>query len=121
METLLLASLLACSDAQWIVEGVVNNNAGMSRIIQLEIITEIREAAPEDCNILMGDSRFPDESTSWRNGVLHPTPFSHMATVTYRGVKYDTDRTQKTITKIVPETYRGIKHAEIVKRSQWTL
>lgn len=64
MESLLLASLLACSDAQWIVEGVVNNGSGMSRQVQLEIITEIREAAPEDCNILMGDERYPDESTS---------------------------------------------------------
>jgi len=64
METLLLVSLLACSDAQWIVEGVIKNNAGMSHALQLEIITEIREATSEDCNILMGDSRFPDESTS---------------------------------------------------------
>ena len=121
METLLLVSLLTCSDAKWIVEGVVNNSSGMSQQVRLEIITEIREASPEDCNILMGDSRYPDESTSWRNGVINPTTFSHMATVTYRGVKYDTDRTQKTITKIVPETYRGIKHAELVKRSTWTL
>lgn len=64
METLLLVSLLTCSDAKWIVEGVVNNSSGMSRQVRLEIITEIREASPEDCNILMGDSRYPDESTS---------------------------------------------------------
>ena len=64
MEALLLASLLACSDAQWIVEGVVNNSSGMSKTLQNEIITEIRLAAPEDCDILKGDSRYPDESTS---------------------------------------------------------
>ena len=64
MEALLLASLLACSDAQWIVEGVTNNSSGMSRVTQLEIINEIRRAAPEDCDILTGDSRYPDESTS---------------------------------------------------------
>ena len=42
-----------------------------------------------------------------------------MATVTYRGVKYDTDtdKTQKTVTQTVAETYRGIKHTEMVKRS----
>ena len=121
MEALLLASLLSCSDARWIVEGVINNSSGMSAVTRSEIIIEIREAAPDDCDVLTGDKRYPDESTSWRNGVLHPTPFSHMATVTYRGVKYDTDRNQKTITKIVPETYRGIKHTELVKRSTWTL
>ena len=64
MEALLLASLLACSDAQWIVEGVVNNSSGMSLQLQNEIITEIRLAAPEDCDILTGDSRYPEESTS---------------------------------------------------------
>ena len=64
MEALLLASLLSCSDAQWIVQGVVNNNANMSRTIQLEIIKEIREVAPEDCNVFTGDERYPDESTS---------------------------------------------------------
>ena len=64
MEALLLASILSCSDAKWIVEGVVNNGAGMSAKIQGEIITEIRLAAPEDCNVLTGDSRYPDESTS---------------------------------------------------------
>jgi len=41
-----------------------------------------------------------------------------MATVTYRGVKYDTDKTQKTVTQTVAETYRGIKHTEMVKRSK---
>ena len=39
-----------------------------------------------------------------------------MATVTYRGVKYDTDKAQKTVTQTVSETYRGIKHTEMVKR-----
>ena len=64
MEALLLAALLSCSDAKWIVEGVINNSSGMSSKVQLEIINEIREATPEDCNILMGDERYPDESTS---------------------------------------------------------
>ena len=64
MEALLLASLLACSDAQWIVEGVVNNSSGMSLKLQNEIITEIREATSEDCDIMSGDRRYLDESTS---------------------------------------------------------
>ena len=64
MEALLLASLLACSDAQWIVEGVINNSSGMSKTLQNEIVTEIRLATSEDCDVLTGDSRYPDESTS---------------------------------------------------------
>ena len=64
MEALLLASILSCSDARWIVEGVINNSSGMSKTLQNEIVTEIRLATSEDCDILTGDSRYPDESTS---------------------------------------------------------
>ena len=64
MEALLLASLLSCSDARWIVEGVVNNSSGMSAVTRSEIIIEIREAAPDDCDVLTGDERYLDESTS---------------------------------------------------------
>ena len=48
-------------------------------------------------------------------GFIHPTFFSKMATLTYRGVKYDTDKSTACSRKAVSETYRGIKHTENVE------
>lgn len=49
MEALLLASMLSCSDAQWIINGV--NSTDMSQVDRSEIIIEVIQHMPDDCDI----------------------------------------------------------------------
>ena len=49
MEALLLASMLSCSDAQWIINGV--NSTEMPQADKSEIIIEVIQHMPDDCDI----------------------------------------------------------------------
>ena len=55
MEALLLASMLSCSDAQWIINGV--NSTDMSQRDKSEVIIEVMQAMPDDCAIDMNGRR----------------------------------------------------------------
>ena len=49
MEALLLASILSCSDAQWIIDGV--NGVDMPQTDKSQVIIEVLQAMPDDCVI----------------------------------------------------------------------
>jgi hypothetical protein len=58
METILIASLLTCSQAQWIAEGALKS-AGMTAEQRIEIVQRVQEQAEEGCEF----EGFSDEST----------------------------------------------------------
>ena len=49
MEAILLASMLSCSDAQWIINGV--NSTEMPQVDKSEVIITVIQAMPDDCVI----------------------------------------------------------------------
>ena len=49
MEAIILASLLSCADAQWIITGV--NSTELSQREKSEIILEVKTAMADDCVI----------------------------------------------------------------------
>ena len=49
MEALLLASMLSCSDAQWIINGI--NSTDMPQVDKSEVIIEVIQHMPDDCDI----------------------------------------------------------------------
>tara|TARA_R110002012_G_scaffold187116_1_gene353986 strand:+ start:346 stop:516 length:171 start_codon:yes stop_codon:yes gene_type:complete len=49
MEAIILASLLSCADAQWIITGV--NSTNLSQKEKSELIFEIKTAMADDCVI----------------------------------------------------------------------
>ena len=49
MEALLLASMLTCADAQWIINGV--NSTDMPQVDKSEVIIEVIQHMPDDCAI----------------------------------------------------------------------
>ena len=55
MEAILLASLLSCSDAQWIINGV--NGTDMPQADKSDVIIEVIQAMPDDCVIDRNGSR----------------------------------------------------------------
>ena len=54
---------------------------------------------------------FEDAKADWRNGLINliPTGANQMANVTYRGVKYDTNRNKSQQSNKVELVYRGVK------------
>lgn len=56
MEAIILASLLSCADAQWIITGV--NSANLSQKDKSEIILEIKTSMADDC-VIDDDARRP--------------------------------------------------------------
>jgi len=58
METLLLASLLTCSQAQWIAEGAIKSVA-LTAEQRIEVVLRVQEQAEEGCEF----EGFSDEST----------------------------------------------------------
>ena len=56
MEAIILASLLSCADAQWIITGV--NSTDLSQKEKSEIIVEIKQGMLDEC-VIDDDSRRP--------------------------------------------------------------
>ena len=56
MEAIILASLLSCADAQWIITGV--NSTNLSQKDKSEIILEIKTSMADDC-VIDDDARRP--------------------------------------------------------------
>ena len=112
MEALLLASILSCSDAQWIINGV--NDVDMPQTDKSQVIIQVLQAMPDDCVIDRNGSRSSQRKRQLKGtGLINPTPFRRKPMkVTYRGVSYDTAeyRNRPTQTKEVQETYRGIQY-----------
>ncbi len=51
MEALLLASILTCSEGNWFLEGLVKAQ-GLSLTERVEIFLEIRNAMPDECELI---------------------------------------------------------------------
>ena len=64
---------------------------------------------------------FEDAKADWRNGAKIPTTLgaNQMAQVTYRGVKYDTDRNKGQQTNKVDLTYRGVRIEKELTSVKW--
>ena len=56
MEAIILASLLSCADAQWIITGV--NSTELSQREKSEIILEVKTAMADEC-VIDDDARRP--------------------------------------------------------------
>ena len=102
---LLLYASLECSQASALIDQIIKDNL-LSEYEKTELILYVREATPSCW----------DANADWRNGlnnlILQEKP---MATVTYRGVEYDTEEYNA---RVIAEAdkqrnhdlmYRGIK------------
>ena len=98
----LLATALACAEAEDLINGV-KRNRDISSEDKLSLVEVIK---------INTDACFEDANADWRNGFNPPyLEVNPMAQVTYRGVTYNTEnRPNKTVRPAEHvESYRGVK------------
>ena len=90
---------LDCEHTAELLENVSNNPNKTERLELTRVIIAHTDPAcfPEDAN------------ADWRNGLFTLPEDKPMAQVTYRGIKYDTDKRNKQTCTKSEMTYRGVK------------
>ena len=102
LSLIVIGAPLDCETASELIDSASNNP---NKSEQLEIVRVVVAHTDPVC--------FKDAKVDWRNGLINLLLWrNQMAQVTYRGVKYDTNRNKAQQAKEVELTYRGIAHAK---------
>ena len=93
-----IATTFTCIDAQILLDKM--NEFKIEEETRAEMISVVIEETPH-CEW--------DANADWRNGLFTLPEDKPMAQVTYRGIKYDTDKRNKQTCTKSEMTYRGVK------------